>query len=261
MAGERKRVAVFKFASCDGCQLALLGLEEELTTLVGELDLAFFPEARSQNLPGPYDVALVEGSITTAEDVERIKQVRQQSKYLVAVGSCANAGGIQCLRNWAKIEEFVEHVYATPQYISTLAESTPIDSHVSVDFVLHGCPINKQQLLEVLTSLLLGRLPHLPAHSVCVECKRRGNVCVLVSKAMPCLGPITHAGCGALCPAFNRGCYGCYGPMENPNPEPLIAQMEAAGIHGAYLVRVLRGFAGYAEVFRNAGDNLEKTLQ
>lgn len=257
-AAARPKLAVHKFSSCDGCQLALLSLEEELLALAGEVEIAYFLEARSQVLAGPYDVALVEGSITTAHDVERIRAVRQESKYLVTIGACATAGGIQALRNWKDVDEFIRLVYMSPEYIETLKESTPISSHVAVDFELNGCPINKRQLLEVLTALLLGRAPRLPAHSVCVECKRRGTVCVAVAQDVACLGPLTHAGCGALCPAYNRGCYGCFGPMESANPDSLLAHLEQCGAPRAELVRLLRGFTGFAEAFRSAGDRWEK---
>ena len=214
----RPKLAVFKFSSCDGCQLALLNLEDELLSLVGEVEIAYFLEARSQILPGPYDVTLVEGSITTAEDEKRIQEVRRESKYLMTIGACATAGGIQALRNWQDVTEFTRAVYATPAYIHTLAQSTPISSHVAVDFEINGCPINKQQILEVITSLLVGRTPRLPTYSVCVECKKRGTVCVMVARGVPCLGPLTVTGCGAICPAYNRGCYGCQGAKAAVTP-------------------------------------------
>ncbi len=252
------RLAVFKFASCDGCQLTLLNLEDELLALVGEVEIAYFLEARSQALEGPYDVTLVEGSITTPQDVERIRTVRQHSKYLISIGACANTGGIQALRNWKDVSEFARVVYATPAYIDSLVESTPVAAHVAVDFVINGCPIRKEQLLEVLTALLIGRTPQLPTHSVCVECKRRGNVCVLVAQGVLCLGPLTNAGCGAICPAFNRGCYGCFGPMEAANSEALVSHLHNVGVARGELLRLLRGFTGFAEEFRSASDKLEK---
>jgi len=254
----RPKLAVFKFSSCDGCQLALLNLEEELLSLAREVDIAYFLEARSATSPGPYDVTLVEGSVTTPEDIERIKAIRKDSKVLISIGACATAGGIQALRNWKDVKEFVRAVYASPEYIHTLEQSTPISSHVAVDFELNGCPINKYQALEVLTALLVGRPPRLPRHSVCVECKRHGTVCVLVAQGTACLGPLTHAGCGALCPAFNRGCYGCFGPMESPNPDALTARLLANGIPQDAIVRLLRGFTGFAESFRSASKKLEK---
>ena len=258
---ERPKLAVFKFSSCDGCQLALLSLEEELLALVGEVEIAYFLEARSRTLDGPYDVVMVEGSVTTQHDVERIKAIRKDAKFLMTIGACATAGGIQSLRNWKDVDQFIRMVYATPSYIKTLAQSTPISAHVPVDYELNGCPINKKQALEVVTSLLLGRSPRLPAHSVCVECKRRGTVCIPVAQGVPCLGPLTHAGCGAICPAYNRGCYGCYGPMETPNADSLMSHYVSSGAQRPELVRLLRGFTGFQEAFRTASDKLEKMGQ
>jgi coenzyme F420-reducing hydrogenase gamma subunit len=252
------KLAVFKFSSCDGCQLALLNLEDELLSLAGEVEIAYFLEARSQILPGPYDVALVEGSVTTAEDVERIQAVRKESKFLVTIGACATAGGIQALRNWQDVAEFTRAVYATPAYIHTLKQSTPIAYHVSVDFEVNGCPINKKQILEVITALLVGRAPHLPRDSVCMECKKRGTVCVMVARGLPCLGPLTQTGCGAICPAYNRGCYGCFGPLEAPNSDSLSAQLLKDGVQRGDLVRLFREFTGFADAFRSAGDKLDK---
>jgi coenzyme F420-reducing hydrogenase gamma subunit len=254
----RPKLAVYKFSSCDGCQLSLLNLEDELLSLAGEVEIAYFLEARSQILRGPYDVALVEGSITTAEDEERIQAVRKDSKYLVTIGACATAGGIQALRNWQDVGEFTRAVYPTPAYIHTLEQSTPISSHVAVDFEVNGCPINKTQLLEVITALLVGRPPHLPGHSVCMDCKRRGTVCVMVARGLPCLGPLTQTGCGAICPAYNRGCYGCFGPLEAPNADSWAAQVLKDGMPRADMVRLLRGFTGFAEAFRSASDKWER---
>jgi coenzyme F420-reducing hydrogenase gamma subunit len=254
----RPKLAVFKFSSCDGCQLSLLNLEDELLSLAGEVEIAYFLEARSQILPGPYDVALVEGSITTAEDEKRIQEVRKESKYLVTIGACATAGGIQALRNWQDVAEFTRAVYATPAYIHTLAQSTPISSHVAVDFEVNGCPINRYQILEVITALLVGRAPHLPGYSVCMDCKKRGTVCVMVAQGLPCLGPLTVTGCGAICPAYNRGCYGCFGPLEAPNSDSWGTQVLKDGMQRADLVRLLRGFTGFAESFRSAGDKWDK---
>jgi sulfhydrogenase subunit delta len=258
MPNGKPKIAVFKFASCDGCQLSLLDLEDELLSLCREVEIAYFLEARSQQQAGPYDIALVEGSITTQHDIERIHQVRQDTKYLVTIGACATTGGIQALRNLKDVTEFTRIVYATPAYIETLATSTSISSHVAVDFELNGCPINRYQLLEMLTALLLGRPPQLPAHSVCVECKRAGTTCVLVSHGTPCMGPLTHAGCGAICPSFNRGCYGCFGPMESPNAEALVVHLRTTGVSAPALQRLLRSFTGYSEIFRAASDKLER---
>jgi sulfhydrogenase subunit delta len=257
-APERPKLAVFKFASCDGCQLALLSLEDELLELAGAVEIAYFLEASSALGPGPYDVALAEGSITTLEDLRRLLEVRTQSKYLISIGACATAGGIQALRNWKDVRELAGLVYPAPGAIETLKESLPISAYVPVDFELNGCPINKYQLLEVLTALLHGRAPGLAAHSVCVECKRRGTVCVTVAQGIPCLGPLTHAGCGAICPAYNRGCYGCFGPADSLNPDALLRQFQRQGAEAGQLVRLLRGFTGFAPSFRAASEQWEK---
>ncbi len=261
MSSERRkpRLAVFKFASCDGCQLSLLDAKEELLAVAEAVEIAYFPEASRAMLRGPYDIGLVEGSITTHHDAERIQQVRRQCRTLITIGACATAGGIQALRNWAHVEEFVRAIYATPQYIRTLQLSTPIAEHVQVDFELRGCPISKHQLLEVITATLAGRKPNIPTYSVCMECKRRGTVCVAVAKGVPCLGPVTQAGCGALCPAYARGCYGCYGPMESPNTASLTTQLRIWGRTDAEIVRAFRGFNAWAWQFRRASEECERS--
>lgn len=259
MAPTRKpKLAVFKFASCDGCQLSLLDCEDELLAVVGEVEIANFLEASRAVGKGPYDVALVEGSITTPHDAERIQQVRRTSKFLVTIGACATAGGIQALRNFKDVREFTSIVYATPEYITTLETSTPIAQHVRVDFELRGCPINKAQLLEVLGAFLRGRKPNTPTYSVCLECKRRQTVCVMVAHGTPCLGPVTQAGCGAICPAYDRGCYGCFGPMESPNTESLGRWWQGLGQNEADLVRAFRSFNAWAPAFRSASESHDR---
>jgi len=255
MAAARKpKLAVWKFSSCDGCQLTLLDCEDELLAVAGAVEIAYFPEATRSFVKGPYDVSLVEGSITTAHDAERIKAVRKQSKALITIGACATAGGVQALRNFADVAAFTAIVYARPDYISTLATSTPIAAHVPVDFELRGCPIDKRQLVEVLSAFLAGRQPVTPAHSTCIECKLKGNVCVMVAHGASCLGPVTHAGCGALCPTYNRGCYGCFGPMESPNAKSLSAQLAALGMDERALRRVYRTFNAAAKPFSDEAE-------
>jgi coenzyme F420-reducing hydrogenase gamma subunit len=238
----KPKLAVWKFASCDGCQLTLLDLEDELLAIAGEVELAEFREATSGVVEGPYDLSLVEGSITTPHDAERIQEVRAASRALVTIGACATSGGIQALRNFADVRDFVSAVYASPEYISTLDTSTPISAHVPVEFELRGCPIDKHQLVEVVTAFLHGRRPGIPSTSVCTECKRRGNVCITVAHGTPCLGPVTHAGCGALCPSYDRGCYGCFGPMETPNTGALVPLLRSLGRSELDVERVFRTF-------------------
>ena len=250
----KPKLGVFKFASCDGCQLSLLDCEDELLTVAGAVQIAFFPEASREYLEGPYDLTLVEGSITTPHDLEAIKKIRADSKFLITIGACATAGGIQALRNWKDVTEFTRYVYAHPEYISTLETSTAIADHVPVDFELRGCPINKWQLVEVVNAFLHARKPNVPTYSVCVECKRRGTTCVMVAQGVPCLGPVTQAGCGALCPAYNRGCYGCFGPMESPNVAALAEWWRSMGADDRTLVNALRSFNANAQPFREASD-------
>jgi len=258
---NKPKLAVWKFASCDGCQLSLLDCEDEFLALTQEIEIANFPEASRAVIEGPYDLSLVEGSITTPHDAERIQKVRQSSKFLVTIGACATAGGIQALRNFKDVNEFISIVYATPAYIDTLQTSTPISEHVKVDFELRGCPIDKMQLLEVVSAFLKGRKPNTPAHSTCIECKRRGTVCVMVAQGKMCLGPVTHAGCGALCPTYNRGCYGCFGPKETPNTSSLSSWLKNQGANNEEIVRAFRGFNAYAEPFRKESELHEKEDQ
>ena len=255
MAGKPK-LAVWKFASCDGCQLSVLDCEDELLSLAGAVEIAYFLEASSALVEGPYDLSLVEGSITTAEDAERIQRVRRLSRRVVTIGACATAGGIQALRNFADVDDFVGAVYASPEYISTLATSTAISQHVNVDYELHGCPVDKLQLLEVISAFVNERKPAIASHSVCVECKRAGNVCVMVAHGTPCLGPVTHAGCGALCPSYHRGCYGCFGPMESPNADALGEWLARHGVPERDLVRMYRTFYANSPEFRAAADGV-----
>ena len=250
---RKPTLAVWKFASCDGCQLSLLDCEDELLALAGEIDIAHFMEATSGTIEGPYDLSLVEGSITTPHDAERIQRVRSSSRTLVTIGACATAGGIQALRNFADVQEFTRAVYASPQFISTLDTSTPISAHVPVDFELRGCPIDKRQLLEVAAAFLAGRRPGIPTTSVCTECKRRGTVCVTVAHGTPCLGPVTHAGCGALCPAYDRGCYGCFGPKETPNTVSMTRRLRVLGMSDRDVERIYHTFNVNAPEFREAG--------
>ena len=258
---ERPKLAVCKFASCDGCQLTLLNCEDELIPLAGEVEIAYFPEATRGVVEGPYDVSLVEGSITTPDDLERIQRVREVSRWLITIGACATAGGIQALRNFADVAEFRSVVYAHPENLETLDRSTPVAAHVTVDFELRGCPVDRRQLLELLTAELTGRRPRIPTYSVCVECKRRGAVCVMVADGTPCLGPVTQAGCGALCPAYSRGCYGCFGPQDTPNTRSEADRLRALGRDEAEVLRMFRTFNAASEPFRQESRRHEDARQ
>jgi coenzyme F420-reducing hydrogenase gamma subunit len=248
----RPRVGVVKFASCDGCQLTLLDLEDELLSIVEHFDIIDFPEATSSRSEGPYDVLFVEGSVSEPAHLERIVELRRRTRHLVTLGACATAGGIQALRNWSDHDAFRASVYTHPEWVESLARSTPVAEHVQVDAELRGCPIDPGQLVELLTALTTGRRPQLRDESVCMECKRRGVVCVMVSKGMPCLGQVTQTGCGAICPRFGRGCYGCFGPREQANAAGLTRHLQMAGDRSREEVgRLFAGFTAYNEPFRS----------
>lgn len=252
----KPRLAVFKLASCDGCQLSLLDCEDELLAVAERVEIAHFLEASSRSTPGPYDLVLVEGSVTTPWQVDAIRAIRASAKALVTIGACATAGGVQALRNFADHAEMMAAVYARPDYIATLATSTPVAAHVPVDFELRGCPIDRHQLLEVVSAFLHGRKPAIASHATCIECKMRGIPCVVVTRSEPCLGPITHAGCGALCPSMGRGCYGCFGPSDAPYPRPLTARFEADGADRPKIRRLLSTFNVAAPAFREEAKKL-----
>ena len=248
---RRPKLAVWKFSSCDGCQLSILSCEDELLELSNVVEIAYFLEATRARVKGPYDLSLVEGSISTPEEVERIHSVRKQSKALITIGACATSGGIQALRNFKDVEQFIGAVYAHPEFIDTLATSTGVADHVRVDFELRGCPIDKVQLLDLISATLTGRKPNIPAHSQCIECKRSGTVCVMVAHGSPCLGPVTQAGCGNLCPTCNRGCYGCFGPKETANAASLSAKLTELGMQPRNIKHLYRLFNTNAPVFRD----------
>ncbi len=257
MTAQRPTLAVFKLASCDGCQLTILDCERELLAIAERIEIAYFLEARTRTLEGPYDIGLVEGSITTEHDAERIRQIRSQCKTLITIGACATAGGIQSLRNWADVDEFVRQVYASPQYIQTLATSTPVSDHVPVDFELRGCPIDKKQLLMLIVDLLVGKQPRIPRYSVCIECKLRHTVCVAVARGVACLGPVTQAGCDAICPAYARECFGCHGPKESANPLSLAEHYRERHHDPRPLVHLLSNFNAAAPEFRQTAARLQ----
>lgn len=259
MAGQKPTVAVYKFSSCDGCQLSLLNMEDELLDLANAVDIAFFLEATRAARPGPYDIALVEGSVTTEHEVDRIQEIRRQAKFLLALGTCATAGGIQALRNFADADQYAQVVYPHPEYLHYLKTSKPLSDYVHVDLELWGCPVNKAQVIEVLVALLNNRKPNLPTYSVCLECKRRGTICVLVDKGIPCLGPATVTGCGALCPANGRGCYGCFGPAREANFASLAAIEQRIERYPGESARLFRHVSAYAPSFRKTAEAILST--
>ena len=252
---RRPKVGVFKLASCDGCQLSLLDLEDDLLAIADTVEITHFPEmTRSSDARGPFDLTLIEGSVSTPDHVHELRQIRRRSKMLVTIGACATAGGLQALRNFADHQEFILAVYARPDYIASLDRSTPIADHVAVDYALRGCPIDKHQLRELISATLAGRKPNIPQQSVCMDCKASGRVCVTVTRGTPCLGPVTQAGCGALCPRFARGCYGCFGPASTANTRSLAGHMRVLGQDDAQIRRSFRFITGWADAFKEEAD-------
>ena len=253
---SKPKVAVYKFSSCDGCQLSLLNLEDELLDLAGAVDLAYFLEATRRIIPGPYDIALVEGSITTPHEVERIQEVRREAKFLIALGTCSTSGGIQALRNFADVEDLSQVVYPHPEFLHTLKTSSPLSEYVTVDLELWGCPVNRYQLLEVLIALLGNRKPMLPTHCVCLDCKRNGIACVMVAHGIACLGPVTRSGCNALCPSSARGCYGCFGPIPDANIPAMVPLLKTVEAYPGETAHLFRSISANAPRFRQAVDRL-----
>ncbi|GBE08058.1 NAD-reducing hydrogenase HoxS subunit delta [bacterium BMS3Bbin11] len=226
----RAKVAVHKFNSCDGCQLAFLNMGEDLLKLTQQVDIVHFAEAGPVDEDIPVDIAFIEGSIATPHDQQRIEKIRANSRYLISIGACATSGGIQALRNMADAKAWVAEIYARPEHIHSLDTSTPISQHIKVDLELWGCPVNGWQVTQAIRSLLFGAIPEVPNENVCQQCKRQQNVCVLVTKGEPCMGPVTRTGCGALCPSMGRACYACYGPAENINTHSLYQRIEGLGL-------------------------------
>lgn len=257
MTLQKPRLGVFKFSSCDGCQLSILDLEDELLSLVDRVEICKFLEASSDVKEGPYDLALVEGSVSAPDEVERIKKIREESKVLVAIGACATAGGLQALRNWNSLDLFQAEVYPHPEFLKSLDKALPISDFVPVDFELRGCPISKAQLLELFASVLNGSLPRLPGNAVCFECKRKVNTCVVVAGGILCLGPVTKDGCGAICPSYGRGCYGCFGPSNDVNLESYSAWLETNGVEPSAVRHLVRGINSYSKEFREWSKNNE----
>lgn len=243
---RKPRIGIFKFTSCDGCQLSILNLEEQLLKLLEFFDIAYFREAADLPPKRQYDVGIVEGSISTEWQRKEIMEIRDRVRFLITIGACATAGGLQALRNWANISDYKRNVYPSPDLISAFAMSTPVSEHAYVDYELWGCPIDGNALSETLVSLIIGKRPSVPVYSLCMDCKIKGIPCLLVSQSEPCLGPVTKAGCGVICPSFGRPCYGCFGPREGANMDSLLERFGAMGLSQKETVLLLDKMNTYA---------------
>ncbi len=256
---SRPQIAVHKFSSCDGCQLAFLNAGQQLLALSDMLDIVHFVEAGPINPQQAVDIAFVEGSISTDEEAERIKTVRENSQILVTIGACATSGGLQALRNIHDIAEWTNSIYAQPEFIETLATVTPITKHVRVDFEIWGCPINSDQILSSVRALLFGVMPYQEQDKVCLECKRLHNTCIMITKGLPCMGAVTRTGCGAICPSIGRDCYACYGPAEQINGESLGRRIEGLGYRTEQVMRKFLFINNAAPSFVQAAKKMQET--
>lgn len=248
---DKPTIAVHKFTSCDGCQLTFLNLGEDLISLSKQVDIIHFAEAGLLNEQAQVDIAFVEGSISTPDEKTRIAKIRKNSRYLITIGACATAGGIQALRNAVSTKAWMTDIYASPEHIKTLSTSTAIAKNVKVDHEIWGCPIDGQELLDVIRQLLFGVTPSPVEESLCLACKRKANVCVLVAKGEPCMGPVTKTGCGVLCPGIGRACYGCFGPDENPNTRSLTHRFGELGLSKAQIKRRFLQINNQAPAFKD----------
>lgn len=258
MSIKKPAIAVHKFSSCDGCQLALLNLGESLLTLSSLVDIRHFAEAGPLDENAKVDIAIIEGSISTTHDIERINRIRKNSALVMTIGACATSGGIQALRNMAETQQWIAGIYANPSVINSLDKSTAIKQHIKVDLELWGCPVSKHQLVMAIRALLFGVLPVEQNEKVCMECKRQQSVCVMVTKNEACMGPVTRTGCGALCPSVGRDCYGCYGPAENPNTQALANRLQGLGLIKDEVARRFLFINSGAEAFHLQGTRLRE---
>ncbi|TNF38227.1 MAG: sulfhydrogenase subunit delta [Gammaproteobacteria bacterium] len=247
------KIAVHKFSSCDGCQLAFLNAVGDVLKLSDWIDIVHFAEAGPCNPLEKVDIAFIEGSVSTREDEERLKTIRQSANKIVSIGACATTGGLQALRNLASHDDWVKAIYAQPEYITTLAQSTAISEHVHVNHELQGCPVNSRQLFSAIEAWLNGHEPEKQFDTVCTECKRKGNNCVMITKQLPCMGPVTRCGCDAICPSFNRECYGCYGPSDLCNTESLAKGFAAYGLSQQDIANRFHGINSHGKAFLEQG--------
>jgi len=244
---RKPKVGIFKCTACAGCQFQLIYFIEHLKEVLGAIDIVYGKmETESEKVNGPFDVALIEGAVTEAEQADQLKVVRRNSKYLVPIGSCAVNGGIPAIKNMSPELEVQTRVYEDISPMHSM-RAHAVSEYVPVDALLRGCPVGERDLYELVASLLLDRKPNMVEHCVCVECKMKGNPCLLVTERVPCMGPVTNGGCGAMCPSNARACYACWGPMANANSTALARRFEEIGLPPDEIVRRFSLF-GYPTV-------------
>lgn len=254
----KPRVGVWKFTCCSGCQFNLIFFQNNLKDTLDSVEFQFFYMGKEHNSEeGIFDIALIEGGVSEAHQVEELKKVRRMTKMLVAFGQCAVDGGIPSVKNRTPELEIQKRVYEDPLLINS-NRVQPIDAYVRVDAYLRGCPFEESELLEVISAYKLGKKPELPRGSVCTECKMKDNLCILIARNELCMGPVTNAGCGALCPSRGRPCYSCHGPMDDPNARALAELFETRRLSPEDIIRKFSEFGGLTLPFRKAIDQHER---
>jgi len=242
---DKLKVGVFKLTSCSGCQMVLVHLEESLLEVLKHVDLKYFRMVSDDDLPNePLDAALVEGAVTNEEEAAMLKKIRRMSRFLVAAGACAATGGVNAMKNINPEGEVENIVYSSPEYVRS-GKAFGLNEYVKVDAYLYGCPIDRNELVNTLMSLVLHAPPYIPGLTVCMECKMKGNECVFITRKEPCLGPVTVGGCGALCPSNNAACEGCRGVLKGTNVSGLVTAWEKAGVSPELIRIKLRKYTVY----------------
>ena len=237
---SKPKIGVFGFTGCGGCQLEILNLEDQLLDLLNAVEIVHFTETITEH-SDTYEIALVEGSVTTKHGVERIEKIGDIAKIIVAIGSCACTGGLNCLKNLYGLEKAKDLVYGDKKSWIDSIEVKPVDEYINVDYYARGCPPNRFEIVDIIRSLIVGRKPEIPNYPVCIECKRNGNTCVY-ELGKSCLGPVTRAGCDSRCPNSVDGCDGCRGPVDDPNVN---AQKDLLAEHGLTVDDIMAEFNLY----------------
>lgn len=224
----RPKVAFFDFTGCEGCQLTVIDALQTHPELLEVVDIVEFREAMSEKAD-TYDIAFIEGSCARESDEARLREIRQKAALVVALGACAHLGGINAIRNSQNLDYIRRYVYGEHAELFAAYAARPIAEIISVDAVLPGCPIDRDEFIQVVTILLQGRIPKPPDFAVCIECKLQENVCVY-QRGQVCLGPVTIAGCRAICPTYGVGCDGCRGFIPYPQIESMRQVMRDYGL-------------------------------
>jgi coenzyme F420-reducing hydrogenase gamma subunit len=245
---SKPTVGIYGLTGCAGDQLVILNCEDQLLDIAGALDIKFFPMAMSGNDEDcPLDIVFVDGSVVQPKEAKMLKKLRERAKLLVAIGTCAIWGGVQAMKNEIPREELKTQVYGNAGKMFKAIAAQPLSSFVKVDLSISGCPIEKEQLLQSVASLLHGDLPRLPTYAVCTECKMAEYPCLLVEAGQLCLGPITVAGCKARCPGYGQPCTGCRGPVEEANVASEAKVLKEKGFTWVDIQNRLRTFAASAD--------------